>query len=371
MIIIAPDKFKGSMTSIEVCDIIEKGIHSVLNQIKIKKFPFTDGGHGFLEVVNYYIPRLKYKEIKVFDPLLENEIKTKYLTGVSSAYIETAESSGMQYMEPNRRNPMYTSTFGLGQVIADALQTGFKEIYVGLGGSSTTDGGTGLANALGCQFYDINGKKVIPNGKNLLNIHSVEPCRENISASIYGVTDVQNCLYGKTGAAMMFSAQKGATADEIKILDSGLKNLAKIIYRQFSINVNALPGSGAAGGAAAGLHVFANAKIIDGANFITSISGIENDLSKCDLLITGEGKIDDQTLLGKVCYKLAKLASEHNIPVIGITGKNCLNKIKYTGIGFKHIYQLKENKMNEEEAIFQARILLLKTSIKLAESLKI
>lgn len=368
MIIIAPDKFKGSLSSIDVCNIVEQGIHIVLPHIQIKKFPFSDGGNGFLDVINYYIPKLKYKEIKIFDPLLKNKIKTKYLTGSSSAYIETAESSGTHLIDLNSRNPMYTSTFGLGQVINDALRSGFKEIFIGLGGSSTTDGGTGLANALGCQFSDIYGNKIIPNGQNLLKIHSIEPCKQKRVARIYGITDVQNCLYGKDGAAKMFAAQKGASVQEIKLLDAGLKNLAKIIVKQFSIDVNTVPGSGAAGGTGAGLYVFSNAKIIDGANFIKGISGIENHLDQCKLLITGEGKMDKQTLMGKVCYKLAMTAFNHGIPVIGVTGKNSLKKKQYTGIGFKHIYQLKENKMSEEESIFQAKTLLLKASIKIAKS---
>lgn len=368
MVIIAPDKFKGSLSSIEVCEIIEDGISRFLPQTKIKKFPFSDGGNGFLDVINYYKTGLKFKEINIYDPLLKFRFTSKYLTGDSTAYIETAESSGIHLLDPKNRNPLYTSTFGLGQVITDALQSGYKEIFIGLGGSSTTDGGTGLANALGFQFCDINGNQIIPTGQNILKIHKIIPGIVNHGARIYAVADVQNCLYGIGGAAKVFSAQKGASASEIKLLDAGLKNLAEIIKKQFSIDVNAIPGSGAAGGAAAGLHVFANAGIIDGADFIKVISGIENHLSQCKLLITGEGKIDKQTLMGKVCHKIAMIAFDHGVPVIGVTGKNALKKKQYNSIGFTRIYQLKGRNMSEEEAINNARALLLHASMKIAKS---
>jgi glycerate 2-kinase len=368
MIIIAPDKFKGSLSSIEICEIIENGISKILPQIIIKKFPFSDGGNGFLDIINYYVKGLKFKEIKIYDPLLKFRFTTKYLTGDSTAYIETAESSGIHLLDSKNRNPMHTSTYGLGQVIDDALKSGYKDIFIGLGGSSTTDGGTGLAHALGCQFYDIFGNQIIPSGQNNLKIHKIIPGNVTKDARIYAVADVQNCLYGIRGAAKVFSAQKGAASSEIRLLDAGLKNLAKIINKQFLIDVNEIPGSGAAGGAAAGLHVFANARIIDGAELIKEISGIENYLTQCKLLITGEGKMDQQTLMGKVCYKLAKTAFDHGVPVIGVTGKNTLIKKQYNSIGFTRIYQLKGKNMSEEEAINNARALLIQASIKIAKS---
>ena len=369
MIIIAPDKFKGSLSSVEVCNIIENGIHDILPYVEIKKFPFSDGGNGFLDTIDFYMPGLKKKELVIFDPLLKAEIKTKYLTGKTSAYIETAESSGLHLLDFNDRNPMNTSTYGLGQIIKDAVLCGYTDIYVGLGGSSTNDGGIGLANALGWKFYNKLGKELIPTGRNLLEIETIQTSHFNIDANIYGLSDVQNCLYGSKGAARVFAAQKGASVGESKFLDAGLKHLAIIIKKQYSLDINSVSGSGAAGGTSAGLYAFTNAKIIDGANFIIDISNIKQYFDKCKLMITGEGKMDKQTLMGKVCYKLTNAANVHGIPVVGIVGKNTLKKKLYVASGFNHVYQLNNKKISDSESFEQARELLLKTSRELAMTL--
>ncbi|MGE5356485.1 MAG: glycerate kinase [Deltaproteobacteria bacterium] len=370
MIIIAPDKFKGSLTSPEVCNIIESGIRSVLPKIKIMKFPFADGGDGFLEIMNYYKLHLTKKEIFIKDPLLKKSIKTKYLTENNIAYIGTADSSGLNLIVPELRNPMNTSTFGLGQVIKDALDSNINEIYVGLGGSSTTDGGTGIAYALGYRFYDANNSELQPIGKNLIKIKKIIKPQTGYNAKIYAVVDVQSSFYGPSGSALVFAAQKGASKRDIQILEEGMKNLAKVINDNFDTCINSIPGSGAAGGAGGGLHVFANAQIIDGTDFVRNISGINDYWDQCMVLITGEGKIDYQTELGKLSFKLASEALKHKAEIIAIAGLNELTKKKYSKLGFSKIYQLKPQKMSIEDSIKNTPKLLFEKSKKIANKLK-
>jgi glycerate kinase len=369
MIIIAPDKFKGSLTAIEVCDSIEEGLLKVIPDLKIKKFPLSDGGNGFLEVVNHYIPKLQLQTLWIKDPLLKTKINTKYLSGNNTAYIETAESSGLHLIRPEHRNPMNTSTVGLGQVIFQAINSGYKKVFVGLGGSSSTDGGIGIASSLGFEFIDKNGHKLTPIGKNLIKIKSIIPHEIKINSKIYAVADVQNYLYGQTGAAQIFAQQKGATNDDIGILDDGLQNLAEIILKIFSIDINSVAGSGAAGGAGAGLKVFAGAQIIDGAEYVKDISGISELWAQCSLLVTGEGKLDEQTGLGKICLKISSEASKYGVKTIAIVGKNELDLDKFNSFGLSHVFQLQNDNIDHYFSIENAKELLIGKSMEIAQKL--
>ena len=369
MIIIAPDKFKGSLTASEVCDCIEEGLLKVIPDLKIKKFPLSDGGNGFLEIINHYIPNLQPQTLWIKDPLLKTKINTNYLSGNNTAYIETTESSGLHLIREEHRNPMNTSTFGLGQVIFHALNSGYEEVFVGLGGSSTTDGGIGIASSLGFEFIDKNGYKLAPIGKNLIKIKSIIPPEIKINSKIYAVADVQNCLYGQTGAAQVFARQKGATNNDIGILDDGLQNLAEIILKTFSIDVNSVAGSGAAGGAAAGLKVFGGAQIIDGAEYVKDISGISELWTQCSLLITGEGKLDEQTGMGKICLKISSEASKNGVKTIAIVGKNDLNFHKFNSFGLSHVFQLQNENIDHLFSMRNAKELLIGKSMEIAQKL--
>jgi glycerate kinase len=370
MIIIAPDKFKGSLTSNQVCNILEKGLLKYLPAENIKKFPLSDGGDGFIEVVSTYTPGLQKKEMKISDPLMETEITSWYLhDGNSTAYIETAESSGLKHLKINSANPMNTSTFGLGQLIKDAIISGNKKIYIGLGGSSTTDGGIGVASALGFKFLDSNGNELSPVGKNLIKIKKIKWPLQAHDAMLYALTDVDNPLCGPNGSAHVFAAQKGASASDIEILDSGLKNLANIINSRLNTRADQIAGSGAAGGLAAGLYAFFNAELRDGSQFILDLSGIEDYYSPGSLLITGEGKIDDQTLMGKICGKIARNANRRGITVFGIAGINSLKKEQYQSLGFSRIYQLTDKNTSIQQAISNSENLLLRISEKIGKYL--
>ena len=370
MIIIAPDKFKGSLSSNQVCNSLEKGLLKYFPAENIKKFPLSDGGDGFLEVLNTYIPGLHRKEMKIPDPLMDKEITSNYLyDNYSSAYIETADSSGLKHLKIGSANPMNTSTYGLGKLIKDAIVSGNKNIYLGLGGSSTTDGGIGMASALGFKFLDLAGNELSPVGKNLINIKSIKWSYHDHAVKVIALTDVNNPLCGRKGSAHVYAAQKGASSSDIIMLDAGLKNLANIINSRLNTLVENIPGSGAAGGLAAGLYAFLNAELKEGAQFITDISGIEKHFHNCRLLITGEGKIDDQTLMGKICGKIAEKAYKLGIAVIGVAGKNTLSKKQYTKGGFSKIYQLTDKNISIGEAIKNAEIFTVNTAEKIGRYL--
>jgi glycerate 2-kinase len=358
MIIIAPDKFKGSLSSIQICDIIESELIRTKPVANLVKFPFSDGGNGFLDVIKYYQPNLITKTISIDNPLLSHKIPVRYLSDGMRAYIENAESNGLDLLAPEERNPMLTSTFGLGQIVIDAIDSGHNEIYIGLGGSSTNDGGIGLASALGYAFLNKNDEFVKPIGKNLIEIKDFMSNSRLNDVSFYGIYDVDNIFFGKQGATYVYAKQKGAFDSDIIHLEAGMKNLSKIIKKEKGIDLSKLKGSGAAGGLGGGLFAFFNANLIKGTEFFINLSNIKNQLSTCELLITGEGSLDEQSLYGKVVYELSMICKNYQIPVFAITGINTLSTSILKKVGIYRVYQLKSNELSIEQSIIDAKNIL-------------
>lgn len=324
-VLLIPDKFKGSLTAEEVIDAIGQGIKKVFPEAKIHAVIASDGGDGFLEAVSNY-EEVEEVVVNTFDPLGRN-IAASYLYQRESgrAYIELAKASGMVLLKPEERNPLLCSTYGTGIQIMHAIKMGAKRIYIGLGGSATNDAGIGIAKALGFLFYDITGNPLEPIGQNLARIDKIQPPEiSNMlkDITIYAVNDVNNPLYGAIGAAHVYAEQKGATISDIDQLDLGLEHLHKVVEHQFKVSHAELPGAGAAGGTAYGLKTFAGADFISGIDFILSLAGVEDliAIEAIDYIITGEGRIDDQTLQGKLINGVLKLGKNHNIPVIAICG---------------------------------------------------
>lgn len=323
--LLIPDKFKGSLTAQEVTDAITQGIRKVLPVNTVHTVIASDGGDGFLDAISRYVEVEKVK-VATFDPL-GREIIATYLFNkqTSQAYIELARASGMVLLIADERNPLRGSTYGTGILIKHALLSGAKEIYIGLGGSATNDAGIGIAKALGFIFFDITGNELEPIGQSLALIDRIQPPEiSNMlkDVQIYAVNDVNNPLYGENGAAHIYAAQKGASKSEIEQLDQGLEHLHKVVKHQFKVSHAKLPGAGAAGGTAYGLKTFAGANFISGIDFIISLAGVEELLSTqaIDCIITGEGRIDDQTLQGKLISGVLSLGKIHNIPVIAVCG---------------------------------------------------
>lgn len=320
-VLIAIDKFKESLTSLEASKIIAKSIHSANPAFETTILPIADGGDGFAEVLKHYL-KTKTVSVKSVDPLFK-PLKGKYEWDATSktAIIEMAICSGLALLKSKDRNPLYTSTLGTGKLVDHAIKKGAKKIILGLGGSATNDGGLGIASALGFKFYDKNGLELMPIGGALINLHTIIAPKNKPKVEFLIASDVENPLYGKNGAAFVYAPQKGANHAMVLELDKGLRNLAKLIKQGSESDVSKIAGMGAAGGVTAMLFPYFKTTITPGINLIIKYSQFENQLKKADLLITGEGKIDKQSFQGKVVGTLLQIAKKFNKNILLITGK--------------------------------------------------
>lgn len=310
-IVVAPDKFKGSLSANEVCASIEKGIKKLDEQIEVLKVPLADGGEGTLGVIESLYNPIRVK-CEVLDPL-SRPIEAYYLKSNNTAFIEMAKASGLQLLKKKERNPLYTTTYGTGQLIKDALDRGVSEMYLMIGGSATNDGGIGMAQALGYSFKDRFGGELLPVGESLTKIQKVIPPIDTVSITkckVTVLTDVQNPLFGEDGASRIYGPQKGASYKEVELLDNGLEHLAKVMGNANELMV----GTGAAGGLGYGAMSFLGADLRSGIEVLLEISDFKKLLKNTDLIITGEGKFDEQTLSGKVIFGVSQAANQNNIP---------------------------------------------------------
>lgn len=325
-VLLIPDKFKGSISAKEVVGAIKKGIKKVDQDVATFSIMASDGGDGFLNAVAENIDHQRIID-NTIDPI-GRSIEAEYLLSKDGrkAYIELAKASGLELLTNEELQIMHTSTLGTGSQINQVISRGAEEIYIGLGGSATNDAAIGIAHALGYTFFDVDGKSLQPISKNLLRIKKIEPpknAEELNSVSFYAVNDVDNPLFGSSGAAYTYGRQKGASEEQVEELDKGLRNLSEVVKQQFGKDIATMAGAGAAGGTAYGLKVFLGATFISGISFILGLSGVENLLKeeKFDYIITGEGKFDDQTLHGKLIKGVVDLGSRFEVPVIVVCGK--------------------------------------------------
>lgn len=370
-ILIAPDKFKGSLTAQQVCQAIEEGLLSINPSMKIVSIPLADGGEGTSDLLTDFSGGSTVR-VTVADPLFR-EIESAY--GISkdgkTAFIEMAKASGLQLLNTEERNPLNTTTFGTGQLIKHALERGAKHIILGIGGSATNDAGIGMAAALGFSFLSATKDKLKPVGKNLALLASIEtdhvhPLLPNAKFTV--LCDVQNQLYGVEGAAYIFGPQKGASQEDVKILDRGLLQFKKIAEATFNKGVD-FPGAGAAGGLGAGAKVFLKATVSGGFDFISRFTKLEDTIRSVDIVITGEGKIDRQTLSGKVVRGVAQLAARHQKTCIAFTGICDLPADGFRELGVQEIVSLSNEETTEQEAITHAFALLKERTIRIATGL--
>ncbi|MBK5279728.1 MAG: glycerate kinase [Bacteroidia bacterium] len=355
-ILLAPDKFKGSLTANEVCDALTLGLKKVHHDLNIVSVPMADGGEGTCEILTQYF-RGSTIALEVTGPDYK-KITAEY--GISkdgsTAFIEMAKASGLQLLIPENRNPLFTTSLGTGELIKDALDRGVKKIMMGIGGSGTNDAGIGMAQVLGFEFFDINGKLLRPVGESLLQIHSIR--NDHIHPRIKDVEfvalcDVDNPLFGPTGAAYIYGPQKGATEKIVKQLDDGLRNFESIAKSAFGISTN-FPGSGAGGGLPGGAKLFLNISIHRGMDYIIQATGLDEKIQQADLIITGEGKIDKQTLSGKVVMEVGMLGLKYNKRVVAIAGKSELLQEELLKIGITQAFTLVNLQTSEKEAIANA-----------------
>lgn len=367
-IVLIPDKFKGSVSSKEVVDALSRGLKRAIPEAELHSVLASDGGDGFLDAISNYL-NIDEVCVPTFNPL-GRQINAFYLWDKknSIAYIEMAKASGMELLKAPELDPMRTSTYGTGVLIKDAILKGVNKIYVGLGGSATNDGGVGIASALGYSFFNSEGEELKPIGENLLQIHKLEIRNKELlnGVSFFAVNDVQNALYGVAGAAHIYAAQKGASSKEVQLLDEGLRNLDKIVKEQIHKNVAYVRGAGAAGGAAYGLKAFLNAEFVVGVDFLLGLTKIPSMLEreKFDYIITGEGKIDRQTLRGKLIKGVVQMGKKHKIPVLAVCGKLDIDYQELKELGVAHVleigdktksleYNMKSSSSLIEKAVFE------------------
>lgn len=313
-ILLCPDKFKGSLSAQGVCHALQTGLENVNDRLNIKSIPMADGGDGSIDILKSVV-QLTPLTVKTSDPL-NRALDSIYYHSTDTAYIELASASGITLLAKSELNPLKTTTFGTGLMIKDALHRGFKKIFLFIGGSATNDGGIGIAGALGFSFLDKEGVVLKPIGENLKEIHKIEnrSPHEFKDIEICVLTDVTNPLYGKNGAAYVYAAQKGASLEDIIILDEGLRNYASIIKPTYGTQVSELPGMGAAGGVGASLVGLLNAKLMNGFQMIAQATKLEEAIKQADLVITGEGKIDRTSFQGKVVGNVMDLCKKYNVP---------------------------------------------------------
>lgn len=321
-IVIAPDSFKGTMSSVEVSDIIEKAIRRIKFDIETVKIPIADGGEGTVQAFLSAMGGEKH-ELKVKGPLFD-EVDAFYavLKDEKTAVIEMAAASGLPLVG-DRKNPCLTTTYGTGQLMADALDKGCTRIIIGIGGSATNDGGIGMASALGVRFLDNSGEEVVPNGNGLGKVEHIDVSDMDgrlKKCDVMTACDVDNPLYGPNGAAYVYAPQKGADEEMVRYLNTNLEKYSYIVGKDLGIKLQNIPGAGAAGGLGAGLAAFAGARLQPGIKIILDMVKFESIISDADMIITGEGRIDGSSLRGKVPVGIADRAQKEDIPVVVIAG---------------------------------------------------
>jgi glycerate kinase len=358
-IIVAPDKFKGSLTALEVCTIIKTSLSQENPQLEIETIPLADGGEGTCEILTN-LSNGRAVSLTVLDPLMR-KINSSY--GISGdgkvAFIEMALASGLQLLQSHERNCTVTSTFGTGQLIKHAIEQGVREIVMGIGGSATNDAGMGMAQALGYRFISASGETLEGIGKNLIHIAEIDASMINANlrnTQFTVLSDVENPLYGREGAAFVFARQKGATEHDIALLDQGLKNFAHLAERM-DCDVM-FSGAGAAGGLGAGTKLFLNAQIKSGIDFITDFTQLEEKIKNSDMVITGEGKVDTQTLSGKVVKGVATLAHQYQKKLILVCGTCELSQKQLQQLGIAQLISLLDADTPITDAMRNAKTIL-------------
>ncbi len=363
-ILIASDSFKGSLSSLEVASSMEKGFLKTGYDLNIIKIPIADGGEGTVQAVTKAIGG-EIKEFEVNDVFGNPTGAHLGVINDESVILETASPLGLDKLEENELNPMYASSFGLGQMILNALDLGAKKIYIGLGGSAINDGGAGLAKALGAKLLDSEGNPICEGARGLKNLKSIiiedlDPRLKEVE--VFLLSDVTNPLCGKEGATYIYGPQKGIKEDQLEIIDKWMKNYGELLENSFQIKILEAKGSGAAGGLGACLQAFCKGKMTQGIDKILEMVGIEKILKDMDIVFTGEGRMDGQSVFGKAPIGVAKFAKKFNLPVVAIVGSADKSVIDVYDKGIDLVLDIINEPMNLEDAIKNASILIERQS---------
>ncbi|MEM5563681.1 glycerate kinase [Psychroserpens sp. AS72] len=369
-IVLAPDKFKNSLTGMEFCDVVETSIKTIRADVEIVKLPLADGGDGTIDVVDYYL-KGDIIHIEVNNPFFKT-IKASYLYSESSktAFVEMAEASGVKLLKPEQFDCKNATTFGTGEMIADAIKKGASKIILGVGGSATSDCGIGMASALGFQFLDKDNEQVKPIGANLSKIVSINTC--NVNSKLNNIKfeiacDVTNPLFGENGAAFVYAAQKGATQEDIKMLDKGLEDFSKVLKTTFKVDAQLIKGAGAAGGMGIASKVFLNGTLKPGIQLIKNLANFNQQIDGASWIISGEGKLDNQTLSGKTIQGVINSARDKNIKLAVFCGTIDLEKSIVQDLGISYSSSIMDQAFDLDDALANAGQYLEKLAIEFVQ----
>lgn len=369
----ASDSFKGTLTSEEIVQLLTDSANRIFPGCETLGVPIADGGEGTVEAV-IAATGGKLRRIKVHGPLMEEEESYYGILGGGSVIIEMAAASGLPMVPHELRNPLHTTTFGTGELIRDALEQGYQKITIAIGGSATNDGGMGAMRALGIRFLDENGVELNGTGADLKKVAAVDmsglyPAVKE--AEITVMCDVNNPLTGADGAAYTFGGQKGGTPEILEELESGMVHFAEVIKQSTGMDVNQVPGSGAAGGLGAALLSFLHASMKPGIETVLDLVGFDSLLEGVDLVVTGEGRIDWQSAFGKVPSGVGKRCKARGIPAVALVGGMGEGADKILEYGVDSIFSTINGAMEIEEALLRARELYIDAADRMFRLLRV
>lgn len=360
-IVVAPDSLKECLTATRVALAISEGIKRIFPQAVINCIPIADGGEGTVEAM-VTATGGAIVQTPSFDAI-NRSIESFFgvLGDGKTAVIEMAAASGIELLAPAERNPLITSTFGTGMLIKAALDAGYTQLIVGIGGSATNDGGAGMAQALGFGLFDREGFSLKPGGGALADLHSIDNSKIHPllhKAKITIASDVRNPLTGPSGATYTYGPQKGASPEILETLERNMVHFSQLLQEQMGINLSDIPGAGAAGGLGAGLMAFCRAEMASGFELVSELTHLEDHIREASLVFTAEGKIDAQTAYGKTVSGVANLAKRYKVPVIALAGRvdGGLNELYEQGISA--VFAIANQPMSQEESIARASELL-------------
>ena len=356
-IIIAPDKFKGTLGAAGVAAAVARAVRRLYPEAEIVRQPLADGGEGSLDLLAGVLPLAQRHRLEVTGPL-RRPVRAEYLLADGRAYIEIAAACGLQHVPVPRRDPGLTTTIGVGQLIDDAVARGARRVYLFLGGSATNDVGAGMAAALGYRFFSDRPDDFVPTGSSLRYVRRIDAAEvppELGGVRFTAVCDVDNPLLGPAGATHTYAPQKGAAAAELSGLEANVRHFAGQLTRWLGTDVGAVAGAGAAGGLAAGALAFLGADLRPGTDVLMEAVGFDALLAGADLVITGEGRLDEQTLRGKVVSGVARRAGAAGVPrVIALCGRNELSHAAACAAGLDEVHALLDlSSVTREDAFYR------------------
>ena len=366
-IVIAPDKFKGSLTAMEVAAAIRAGFTRIFPEATFDLLPLADGGEGILEAFSRSVCAVEKYTITVKNALGQ-EVSAEFILYGKTAVIESSQANGLYLIPPTDRDITRANTFGVGQLILAAIAAGAEKILIGIGGSATNDAALGVAAALGCRFLDSDGKAVEPIPANILRIVAIDSSKMPALPPIVVACDVANPLLGERGATRVYGPQKGLLTQQVDATEISLRHLASLTNAHFQTDFTGTPGAGAAGGLGYGLMTFCGAKLESGFQCIAAVLGAEGKIAAADLVVTAEGSLDAQTLEGKTPHGVSQLARKHNIPIYALAGRLADEELLLPH--FDGFASLVNAPMTLEQAIANAPALLEKAAVRLAHTIR-